>query len=72
MTHTINRLRNYIENDAQSPHVRTNGHPADYEVPDHVNNGFPLMAEDADFCAVSNIAEGDRQGPTTSEEVGVS
>jgi len=72
MTRTINRLRNYIENEARSPHVHANGRSADYEVPDHVSEGFALMAEDADLCAVSDIAEGDRQSPTTSEDVGVS
>ena len=30
------------------------------------------MAEDADLCAVSGIAEGDSQGHTTSEDVGIS
>ena len=72
MTRTINQLRNYIENEARSPHVHVNGCSADYKAPDHVSEGFALMAEDADLCAVSDIAEGDRQGPTTSEDATVS
>ena len=72
MTRTINRLRNYIKNRARSPHVHVNGCSANYEVPDHVSEGFALMAEDTDLCTVSDIADSDRRGPTTSEDVGVS
>jgi hypothetical protein len=71
MLRTMNKLRAYIESSERNPHVYTKGRSVHHEIPDYVSNGFALLTEDADLCA---IAEGnDKSGGAgvSSDDIGV-
>jgi hypothetical protein len=70
MTHTINKLRNYIEGPEQRPHIFTAGRSVNYEIPDHVSDGLALLMEDTDLCAIADGDEG-RAGTATGDDLGI-
>lgn len=72
MLRTMNRLRAYIEGCDQRPHEYIQGRSAKYKIPDYVNDGFALLTEDSDLCAISDGAEGSSSREVTSEDLGVS
>lgn len=69
MTGTITKLRKYIESPEQNPHVYTVGRSVLYQIPDHISNGFALLTEDTDLCAI--IDGGDGIERPTGEDLGV-
>ena len=71
MTRTMAKLRGFIEGPKQSPHIYTSEWSAKYEIPDHVSDGFVLLTEDADLCAIAPGDEETRGGGATSKDLGV-
>jgi hypothetical protein len=72
MLRTINRLRAYIEGHERRPHEYIRGQSAKYEIPDYVSDGFALLTEDSDLCAISDGAEGSSSREVANEDLGVS
>lgn len=70
MLRTISRLRSYIEEPSRNPHTRIRGRSAKYEIPDHISEGFGLLHEDADLCAVADGLEKD-VNRATADDIGV-
>jgi hypothetical protein len=72
MLRTISRLRAYIEGHERRPHKYIQGRFAKYEIPDYMSDGFALLMEDLDLCAISDGAEGSSSREVASEDLGVS
>lgn len=71
MLRTMNRLRAYIEGSGRQPHEYTRGRKADYEIPDYVSDGFAMLTEDSDLCAIPDDTEGLFNREVASGDIGV-
>lgn len=71
MNRTIAKLRSYIEDSERNPHVFTAGRSVDYEIPDYISDGFALLTEDADMCAIGDGGDEQRGEGPTGEDLGV-
>jgi len=67
----MNRLRAYIEGHERRPHQYTEGRSAKYEIPDYVGDGFAMLTEDSDLCAIPDGADETTSREVASEDLGV-